>query len=255
MKSAYAGGVMLFCAFFSVHVADAQVQEDDMTPHKILAEINKDRIESGIGILRTNAQLQRAAQRKAEDMIRRGYFAHNDPDGVAPWKWIDAEGYRYQYAGENLAIGFTEVKKQNDAWMKSEFHRRNILNAQYQETGIAVVSGKIRGKEELIVVQFFGQSTLYAPMKKIQDTQNIIQPFQSEGLRNVSAQNILTSAVKFMSSGIDFVKNKKISHDIRDTLLMSLLVLQTSISFMIASRIYVRVYRHVRAIDLHDAML
>lgn len=43
--------------------------------------------------LRWNSKLARSAQRKAEDMARRGYFAHIDPDGRGPNRLAQAAGY------------------------------------------------------------------------------------------------------------------------------------------------------------------
>ena len=78
------------------------------------------------------------------------------PAGKDPWYWIKQSGYAYKAAGENLAINFTDAKEQQSAWMKSQTHRDNILNAQYQETGVAVIEGKIKGKNALVTVQLFG---------------------------------------------------------------------------------------------------
>ncbi|KKU76320.1 MAG: hypothetical protein UY00_C0015G0001, partial [Candidatus Wolfebacteria bacterium GW2011_GWA1_47_6] len=50
--------------------------------------------------LQTSEVLQKAAQMKADDMAQKGYFAHNSPEGVTPWYWIDRAGYKYDYAGE-----------------------------------------------------------------------------------------------------------------------------------------------------------
>jgi hypothetical protein len=41
--------------------------------------------------------------------------------------------------------------------MNSSSHRANILNANFQDIGIAVVRGKINGRETTVAVQFFGK--------------------------------------------------------------------------------------------------
>ncbi len=128
-----------------------------MDDEEILMYINNVRKMRGIPLLDKSEALQKAAYNKALDMIASGYFAHYDPAGRAPWEWLDAVGYDYSYAGENLAIGFVRPAMQHAAWMDSETHRRNILNAEYTQTGIAVVYATIRGVREQLVVQFFAR--------------------------------------------------------------------------------------------------
>jgi hypothetical protein len=41
-------------------------------------------------------------------------------------------GYAFQYAGENLAVNFTESTDVDQAWMNSPDHRSNILNKIYR---------------------------------------------------------------------------------------------------------------------------
>ncbi len=100
--------------------------------------------------------LEAAAQKKAEDMIARGYFAHQSPDGRQPWDWIKDEGYKYVYAGENLAINFSDSIDVYQAWMNSPGHRANILNPNYTEIGVATKKIYIDGRESIVVVQMFG---------------------------------------------------------------------------------------------------
>ncbi|KKR10479.1 MAG: hypothetical protein UT37_C0001G0034 [Parcubacteria group bacterium GW2011_GWA2_39_18] len=116
---------------------------------------NEARGENGLLDLSWNESLAKAAQLKAEDMLSKNYFAHDSPQGTAPWYWIQKAGYKYHFAGENLAMNFTGSQSVSDAWLKSPSHRANILNSNYSEIGIAVKSGKINGKETTVVVEFF----------------------------------------------------------------------------------------------------
>ncbi len=116
---------------------------------------NKDRAENGIPALVEDAHLSEAAQMKADDMAARGYFSHVDPDGNQPWYWFDKAGYDYTYAGENLAVNFTDSEDVEEAWMKSPAHHANIMKAQYTRIGIGVAQGTYQGKETTFVVQFF----------------------------------------------------------------------------------------------------
>lgn len=122
-----------------------------------LAQVtNEKRIDNDVPTLTVNDRLQYAAQLKAADMAEYGYFAHTSPSGKNPWYWFDKAGYNYRYAGENLAIDFYETKEVAEAWMDSPSHRKNMLNSNYTEIGIAVDTGVYKGREVAFVVQMFG---------------------------------------------------------------------------------------------------
>jgi hypothetical protein len=118
---------------------------------------NSSRIDNQTPALKENMLLAAAAKLKAEDMAKRGYFAHNSPDGITPWYWLDKVGYTYSYAGENLAINFFDSQDVNNAWMNSPSHRANILSNKYSEMGIGIASGAYQGRETTFIVEFFGR--------------------------------------------------------------------------------------------------
>ena len=134
----------------------AQAADSPITPEKVLALVNADRVSIGLPALTVNEQLTAAAEAKARDMADKDYFAHTSPEGKTPWNFIDAAGYSYHYAGENLAIRFTNAEEEHKAWLASPTHRANILSNRYLETGIAVWLTEQEGKKSLIVVEEFG---------------------------------------------------------------------------------------------------
>ncbi len=117
---------------------------------------NADRRAKTLGILSINPELTAAAQSKANDEAAKGYFAHTSPDGHNSWYWFTQAGYHYKYAGENLAVDFTDSKDVENAWLASPTHRANILNPQYTEIGIATAEGTYEGHHATFVVQMFG---------------------------------------------------------------------------------------------------
>jgi uncharacterized protein YkwD len=121
-----------------------------------VALANDERSVNNAGKLTVNATLERAAQLKADDMALKGYFSHNTPDGKTPWYWIEQAGYKYEYAGENLAVNFTDSSEVHTAWTKSRGHFLNIINPRYTEIGIATSTGMYKGREAIFVVQMFG---------------------------------------------------------------------------------------------------
>lgn len=126
------------------------------TANTIVSFTNEARQKNGVGTLQTNPLLADAATRKAKDMLARNYFAHTTPDGKRFWSWIDAVGYNYTLAGENLAVDFTSPESAHEALMASPTHRENILNKRYKEIGVAVVTGKMGGVETTVLVQMYG---------------------------------------------------------------------------------------------------
>ncbi len=124
---------------------------------------NEARTDEHLGALTENELLARGAQMKADDMAEKGYFAHVGPDGSAPWKWFNEAGYKYQYAGENLAVNFTESEDVVTAWMNSPTHRANILRQEFTEIGIGIATGTHKGKRAVYVVQFFGKPAVGTP--------------------------------------------------------------------------------------------
>lgn len=129
----------------------------DIVSEKVLEETNHERILNGLSPLRENPMLSAAAQAKAQDMFEKGYWAHFGPNGETPWQFILAQGYEYEYAGENLAKSFLDSKSVVVAWMNSPTHRDNILNNHYSDVGYAIANGVLNDEDTTLVVQMFGK--------------------------------------------------------------------------------------------------
>jgi uncharacterized protein YkwD len=128
----------------------------NISTEEILRLTNIQRKINGAGEVRLDSQLNSAAAQKAADMMARDYWAHISPIGTQPWAFINDSGYAYRYAGENLARDFSDPESVVKAWMASPSHRDNLINGRYQDMGIAVVDGKLGGRETTLVVQMFG---------------------------------------------------------------------------------------------------
>ena len=126
-------------------------------PSILVSDTNSNRTADALKPLQTSALLTEAAQLKANDMAAKGYFSHVSPNGETPWYWLDQVGYNYEYAGENLAVNFTDSNDVVNAWMNSPEHRANILDGNYTQIGIATAQGEYQGHQAIFVVQFFGQ--------------------------------------------------------------------------------------------------
>lgn len=121
---------------------------------RILELTNKARKEEGASPLVANPALTRCAREHSANMAKQKTMAH-DLDGKTPFDRIKAIGYVYRRAGENVAYGDGPVPIDDifDGWMKSEGHRKNILNPDFTEIGIGV--GTIEQKK--YYTQVFGR--------------------------------------------------------------------------------------------------
>lgn len=149
----------------------------DISAQKIFSLTNEIRQEYGLATVTENTLLNQAAQYKAQDMLQNSYFSHYSPIGISPWYWIEKSGYDYYYAGENLAMNFLDSEEVVRGWFNSPTHKDNLLNANYQEMGIAVISGDFNneGINRILVVQLFG-STKSKPIIPIAEAQEITTP-------------------------------------------------------------------------------
>ncbi len=113
--------------------------------------INKQRENNGLEPLKINSEVQNVARIKAKDMVDNNYFSHTSPIYGSPFNMLDNFKVSYKTAGENIA-GNSSNSAAVTAWMNSAGHRANILNSNFNYTGIGVVNGSKYGK---IYVQMF----------------------------------------------------------------------------------------------------
>lgn len=110
----------------------------------ILCLVNQERRRFHLPVLHENSKLDRSAQGHSDDMVRRGYFAHNSPNGTTPFQRMNAAGYQGSYLGENIAAGYPRPVDVIQAWMSDVGHCQNILRPQFRDLGIGINSGGIR---------------------------------------------------------------------------------------------------------------
>ena len=88
-----------------------------------------------------NAQLTQAADGHSQDMAARNYFDHTSRDGRTFSQRIDATGYAWSAAGENIAAGYPSVDAVMDGWTQSAGHCANLMSQNFTEIGVACVPG------------------------------------------------------------------------------------------------------------------
>lgn len=101
---------------------------------------NAFRAQNGLPDLFWNEKLEKAARSHSEDMAKRNFFSHTNPDGLEPWDRVAATGYQMSACAENIAMmsmGIDAVEVM-DGWINSSSHRTNLLITVCDEFGIGV---------------------------------------------------------------------------------------------------------------------
>lgn len=114
----------------------------------VLCLINAERTKRGVPKLRVSPQLRRAALAHSADMVRRHYFSHITPAGLAPRARIKRTGYINKNnpasVNETLAIGSGELAA--PAALVRQLiddapHRRIVVSRRYRDIGIGLILG------------------------------------------------------------------------------------------------------------------
>ncbi len=153
----------------------------------LVDETNQNRIDNNLPGLTVSPLLRTAAQSKADDMASKGYFAHTSPDGITPWYWFESVGYDFSYAGENLAVDFSDSQDVTTAWMNSPEHRANILNGNFTQIGIATADGEYEGHPAIYVVELFGTPALALPLAENTPDASVVSASAVPVSKNVPA--------------------------------------------------------------------
>lgn len=164
----------------------------DVTAEKLYQLTNQEREKNSLPPLALNDCLSQAAQKKAEDMFEKNYWAHISSTGKTPWDFMNEKECKYEYAGENLAKNFMFSDGVVTAWMNSDSHKENIINKNYTQVGYAIVNGVLNGEETTLVVQMFNK-----PINPtVADVRSLIKPNSVEAKEMVQADEKLVVAQK-----------------------------------------------------------
>lgn len=141
------GGVIVVGSVFA---ANETCHASDLTAQRLIELTNQNRISP----VAEDQLLDKAAQAKADDMATNGYFAHAY-QGRTGWDFLRQYNYHYYFAGENLAVDFSDSESLIQAWMNSPSHRANVVNDRFKHIGIGIAEGMFQGHKTKYVVEFF----------------------------------------------------------------------------------------------------
>ncbi len=118
----------------------------------VLDATNAERKKAKLDPLTADPKLTEAARSHAANMARQSKLDHTLDEKTFEDR-AKATGYKYQSLGENIAHNQKTPADVVAAWMASEGHKANVLNAGFTQIGLAVAKND-RG--EPYWVQVFG---------------------------------------------------------------------------------------------------
>ncbi len=129
----------------------ANAPTDTQAEQEMFLAVNAERQKNGLEPLTLDMTLTSVARAHGSDMLSRGYFAHNTPEGETPFDRMSAAGIVYTDAGENLAFSQSVALAMNGL-MHSPGHRANILSDKFHKIGVGVIEAGWYG--EMFVQEF-----------------------------------------------------------------------------------------------------
>ena len=101
---------------------------------QVVALVNEERAKVGLSPVELDTEIASAALVRAHEI--KTSFSHTRPDGRSFSTVLTDNGIRFHGAGENIAWGQRSPQQVMNAWMNSDGHRANILNAKYTKLGV-----------------------------------------------------------------------------------------------------------------------
>jgi len=125
---------------YAASVGNFPVCDASVTERLIFEFTNAFRGVYGLPALKWNDRLAAAARSHSEDMKKRNYVSHENPDGLKPGDRITAAGYEWRSYGENIFMATLGVEAAYavDKWVNSSGHRINLLTTACDELGVGV---------------------------------------------------------------------------------------------------------------------
>lgn len=102
--------------------------------------VNQYRKDNGLKPLKLNPELTAAAKAHSRDLAKWDRISHYGSDGSNPWDRVKRSGYKARLAAENVGTGQASFEEVMKGWKNSPGHNKNLLLADGEHMGIALVS-------------------------------------------------------------------------------------------------------------------
>jgi uncharacterized protein YkwD len=150
-------GALFLCSMFACGLGAGpekekstfKVSDDEQA---IVDLTNQARTKDKLPPLKANETLFRVARAHSANMAKQQKMEHV-LDDKNPSDRIKAGGYKYSYAGENVAAGNGwSLDEVFQCWMDSEPHKKNIMTKEFTEIGIGIARD---GQDKFYYTQVF----------------------------------------------------------------------------------------------------
>ena len=112
------------------------IAASDTNATEVVELVNAERAKVGVGPLVGNIELNAAANVRAKEVA--ASFSHYRPDGSLCFTVLNEFGIKSSARAENIAGNFKSPQLVVQGWMKSEGHKKNILNGDYNKIGVGI---------------------------------------------------------------------------------------------------------------------
>lgn len=153
---ALALAVLAALATTPAHPATASACGAEPSPEDALRRLNEARARGAVcrraGALAMAEPLQwsdslaAVAAAQAQDMAELDQMSHRDRQDRGLPERLAVMGYRFSAAAENVAVGYSSIDAVVQAWLGSESHCDNMMNAKVRELGLACVDARAAGR-------------------------------------------------------------------------------------------------------------
>jgi len=120
------------------------------------ARLNRDRKEHGLPPLRFDERLSEIARHHSADMRDHHFFEHASPQTGNVDNRLDAAGYAFVTARENLSEA-PDVERGQEGLLDSPPHYANIMSSDVSHVGIGIVDGGVVDSRNITITQVFAR--------------------------------------------------------------------------------------------------
>ena len=116
-----------------------------MMEKKLFDLINSERRTRNLNQFKLDTKIQKAARTHSMDMVKRRYYDHLNPDKENVGTRLKAAKTQWTMAAENIASNKNmedPVETAFKSWLESNDHYKNIINAEYELSGIGIAQAQ-----------------------------------------------------------------------------------------------------------------
>ena len=133
--------------------ASAQISQQEAA---MVTRLNRDRKAQGLPALRLDERLSEIARHHSADMRDHHFFEHASPRTGNVDNRLDAAGYAFLTARENLSEA-PDIERGQEGLLKSPPHYANIMSNDVTHVGVGIVTGGVVDERNLTITQVFAR--------------------------------------------------------------------------------------------------